>query len=108
MMRSVVGCDGVDRSVLDAFDNGSKMLLASQRRSHFGVSVVTLDCFVGQREMMRCDLAGYVDALIFCTTNSFDTTFCRHVRDVNASTGFLREHNVPDDVDLLGESGHAF
>ena len=64
-MRGVVGGNHVDAAVSDPLEHGVAIRVFAEGRVHLEVRVVlrrALERRIGQREMVRRDLAGHVDA----------------------------------------------
>ena len=57
-MGRVVGRDGIQRAVFETFDNCQLIGVSAERRRHFGVGIVAVAGFVGQRDILRAGLGG--------------------------------------------------
>ena len=93
----VIGSDGVDGAVEEAFDHGGAIAFGAQGRIHLRIGVVEANAFLSQREMMRRDFAGDVQALVARFADRVESPAGGEVRDVQVA--------VPQVV--AGERCHA-
>src|ERR1700739_1158413 len=88
LVRRVIGSDGGARAGGKASNERVPVLSSSERRIHF-VARVVLYVFIGQREVMRSDLARYREALRLGRTNELQRVARREMRDVQPAAGEL-------------------
>src|SRR5260221_6692609 len=74
VMRRVVSRDRVNRTVTQAFEKCLDMILTAQRRAHFCVLVIVLDCFISQSPMVRRDFASHRQTSFFGASYCLDCT----------------------------------
>src|SRR5258708_33400387 len=106
-VRGVVGGDAIDRAVEQAGEQRGAVFGGAQRRIHLEIRVVLSDVFIDQREVMRGDLAGYVDAFPSRGGDSAQGGASREVGDMKVSAGFFGQANVALNDGGLGLGGPA-
>src|SRR5215475_14950820 len=106
VMRRVVGGDGVNRPVAQAFDDRFEIGARAQRRRHFEVGIVTalVNVSVGQREMMRRDFACDGQAFPLRLPNQIHGARRRNVRDVDSRACQFGESYVARYVQVFGRA----
>ena len=104
----VIGSDGVDGAVEEAFDHGGAIAFGAQGGIHLRIGVVEANAFLSQREMMRCDFAGDVQALVARFADRVESPAGGNVRDVQmAVPHLLQERDVTLYQTRFGLDGHA-
>ena len=102
-VRRVIGGDAIDRAVDDAGDD--RLDVGCAVRSG-GITLVARVVFgaglVGEREVVRSDLAGDRQAAALGLAHERDRAADRHVRDVVPGAGPLDQLDVARDHDRLG------
>ncbi len=105
-MRRVVGGDGVDNAVEDAFDHGVAVGGRAQRRIHLGIGVVEADVLFGEQEVMRRDFAGDAQSVAARLAHGGHSRGGGGVRDVQMRA---RVAQLGDQADVaLDEAGLGF
>src|ERR1019366_4015393 len=106
-MGSMVGSDGIDGAVGDAGDHGVAVGGGAQRRGHLVVGVELADVFVDQREVMRRDFSGGMDAGLLGLADSVHGFGGGDVGDMNMRLGRAGQRNITSDNVSLGGVSHA-
>src|SRR5262249_29068748 len=91
---SMVSRNAIDGSIRQPLDHSSNVFLGAKRRTHFCIGVVSRAGSVGQREMVRRDLAGSLDSLTLGSTNQFQCSDGGQVRDMNMRAGEFGQDDV--------------
>ena len=108
VVRRMIGGDGVDGAVLQAFDDGGAVDLAAQRRRHFGEGAVIADIEVGEGKMMRRRLAGDPQPARLGLAHAVHGIGGRDMGDVIAPAGMLDQADIALDHHGLGDFGNTF
>jgi hypothetical protein len=104
----MIGGNGVDGAIEEAFDHCGAVGLCAEGRVHLRVRVVMADALFSEREVVRGDLAGDVEALFACGTDRVERLFRGEMRDVEVRVGNLaHESDVALDEAGLGFDRHA-
>ena len=109
VVRRVVGGDHVDAAVGDAREHRVAVRGFAQRRVHLEVGVVLrrpVERLVGEREMVRRDLARDVHAALLAGAHGAQRLARAHVRDVDMAAGQLRQRDVALDHQRFGHAGN--
>jgi len=103
----VIGGDGVNGAVHQARHAGSPVLLGAQGRVHAEIGVIVAHGFLGQQEMMRCDLGGDPNAGLLAATHRFDGPPGGDMSDMHAPAGEAGQADIAVHHDFFGLVGHA-
>ena len=98
------------RAVGDAFEHRVAIGGLAQRRVHLEVGVVldrAVERLVGEREVMRRDLAGDLDAALLAGPHRAQRLPRAHVADVHVRAGQLGQRHVALDHQRFGHAGNA-
>ena len=97
----VVGSDHVDRAVSNGLTQREGVFLGTQRRVNLEHWVVAAHHFFSQKQVVRGDLGGHVDALRLSPTDDLDATLGRYVAHVQTGVDVLSQQNIASDDRLL-------
>ncbi len=103
----MVGGDGVDRAVAQAFDNREAIFLGAQRRVHFAEGAIFEHRFIGQRKVMRRGFGRYFQPFFLGAAHGFHRFRRGNMQHVVLRTGKFSQNNIALDDDRFRRIRHT-
>ena len=103
----MIRCDGVDGSVRQALPERFDVRLAPEGRVGFQMGIERGQRFIGQRQVVRTDIGGHVDAPLLSRSNETGRHGRAGLGDVDPPARPLRQHEVPCHDGFFRDGGYA-
>ena len=102
MMRRVVCCDRIDRTVLQTLNDGKPVFLCSERRMHLEVGIIIDALVVCQCEIVGACLSRNLDSPCLGVPDHADAALSADVADMYRDIEIFGQNDVSGDHDVLG------